>query len=339
MIKTAFHATAALAAMAALSGLGAAPATATELKFASFVGGGHVMNRAVFEPWAKEVAQKSGGKLTVKFYYGGALGKGGTLQYKRAVDGVADIVWTLQGYTSKQFRRTTMIEMPDVAGSAIEATKKMWAVYDKHLAPEYSQVKVLAIWALDAPIIHTKTKRVSRIEDIKGMKIRTPSQIQALLVGALGATPLAMPAGKIYNSLERGLIDGVLISPSAINNFKLNEVTRHHSAGIPWGRSPFMAVMNKKSYDSLSKAQRDIIDQTTGLALSLKASEVYTEDGKKGRAALQADSKRTYEVLPKAEIDKALQMLRAAEKKIVDDLTKEGAPVSDVLSALRDAKG
>lgn len=313
------------------------PAIAKELKFASFVGGRHVMNRKIFAPWAKEVAQLSGSDLTIKMYYGGALGKGGTKQFKRAVDGVADITWALQGYTANLFRKTTLIEFAGVGTDPVDTTKRMWKVYNKHLAPEYSRVKVIAIWALDAPIIHTKIKPVNRISDLKGMKIRTPSQYQAWLIAAMGATPVPMPATKIYNSLDRGVIDGVLISPSAINNFKLNEVTKNHLAGIAWGRSPFFAVMNKKSYRSLSKKHRDIIDKTSGLAMSIKASQVYTEDGIKGRKKLQADNKRTYAELSASEVAKAASILKQAEQDILKRVKKEGIDLEPALRALRGA--
>ena len=105
-----FALTTAAAATAFVGGLaGSAPAVSKELKFASFVGGRHVMNRKVFTPWTKEVEKLSGGSLKIKMYLGGSLGKGPAKQFKRAIDGVADITWGLQGYTSKQFRRTTMI--------------------------------------------------------------------------------------------------------------------------------------------------------------------------------------------------------------------------------------
>jgi len=340
MIKKLSLAAAAVAATVVGVATANTPAISAELKFASFVGGRHVMNRKVFAPWAKQVAKLSGGGLKITMHYGGALGKGPAKQYKRAIDGVADITWGLQGYTSKQFRRTTMIEMPEVGADAVDTTRRMWKVYDRYLAPEYSRVKVIAIWALDQSIIHTKKKQIRRIGDLRGMKIRTPSQIQAKLIGALGATPLAMPVTKVYNSLDRGVIDGVLISNSAINNFKLNEVTRFHTRGIPWGRSPFFAVMNKKSYNALSKAHRDIIDKTTGRALSIKASRIYTEDGAKGLKRLMADSKRTVNTLSASEVAKAIGLLKKAEAKIVSNLKKkEGVDAAGVLAALRGAGG
>lgn len=315
------------------------PAIGKELKFASFVGGRHPMNRLIFAPWAKKVGEMSGGDLTVKMYYGGALGKGGTKQFKRAVDGVADITWALQGYTANLFRKTTLIEMAGVGKDPVDATKRMWKVYNEHLASEYSRVKVLAIWALDAPVIHTKIKPVNKISDLKGMKIRTPSQYQAWLIQAMGATPVPMPATKIYNSLDRGVIDGVLISPSGVKSFKLNEVTKHHSDGISWGRSPFFAVMNKKSYASLSKKHKGIIDETTGLAMSLKAAAVYAADGEKARKKLKADSKRSFINLSAAEVATAAALLSKAEADIIGRVKKEGIDLVPALNALRAAGG
>lgn len=327
----------ALAASAAAAALAPAPALSVELKFASFVGGRHVMNREVFAPWAERIAAMSKGALTVKMYYGGALGKGPAKQFKRAVDGVADLAWGLQGYTSKQFRRTTMVEMTEVGANPADATRRLWKVFDAHLAPEYARVKVIALWAADAPILHSKRKRIASVADLDGMKIRAPSQIQAKLVAALGATPLAMPVTKVYNALDRGVIDGVLIPPSTINNFKLDEVTKFHTGGIPWGRSPFFAVMNRKSYDSLSADHRRIVDETSGLALSVKAAEIYAADGMKGLQKVKADKNQVYADLSAAEAAKALALLKKAERKILADIAGEGVPAAEALAAMRGA--
>jgi len=328
-------ATAAAAAMLVGIAPMGTPAVSAELKFASFVSGRHVMNRRVFEPWAKEVARLTGGALTVKMYYDGVLGEGGTEQFQRAVDGVADITWGQQGYTATRFRRTSLIELQGVGDSPVDATKRIWKVFDRHLASEYDGVKVIAIWALDAPIIHTKLKRVSKAGDLRDIRIRAPSQYQAWLLGALGATLVPMPASMLYNSLDRRELDGVLISPSAVDDFKLDEVTKFHIVGFAWGRSPLFAVMNKKSYSGLPKAQRDIIDRTSGLPLSIKASQVYAEEGAKGLKSLGADGRRWNIRISAAEAAKANAMLKEAEADIIARVKQEGIDLTPTLNALR----
>ena len=131
-----FALTTVAAATAFVGGLAdSAPAVSKELKFASFVGGRHVINRKVFTPWTKEVEKLSGGSLKIKMYLGGSLGKGPAKQFKRAIDGVADITWGLQGYTSKQFRLTTLIEMPQIGKDAVDVTRRMWAATPVGLSP------------------------------------------------------------------------------------------------------------------------------------------------------------------------------------------------------------
>ncbi|MEQ9449772.1 MAG: hypothetical protein RLN70_12850, partial [Rhodospirillaceae bacterium] len=90
-----------------------AAAQSAELKIASFPGPKHPVNAQLFEPWINSVTAMNKG-LDVKLYVAGKLGKGAEKQFKRAVDGVADISFGLQGYTSKQFRATTLVELANV---------------------------------------------------------------------------------------------------------------------------------------------------------------------------------------------------------------------------------
>ena len=92
------------------------PATAqTELKFASFVSPKYVLHKPIFEKMANDVAAATNGKLKIRIYPSGELGKGPVQQYSRAVKGIADITMGVTGYTSSLFPRTLLIEMPGIA--------------------------------------------------------------------------------------------------------------------------------------------------------------------------------------------------------------------------------
>ncbi|MEM7462025.1 MAG: C4-dicarboxylate ABC transporter substrate-binding protein, partial [Pseudomonadota bacterium] len=80
-----------------------ATASAKEMSLAYFMGPKHPMNAAVFTPFAEKLAELSGGKLTVKQFPGGALNSVPPKQYAILLDGVADIVFTLPGYTGDVF--------------------------------------------------------------------------------------------------------------------------------------------------------------------------------------------------------------------------------------------
>ncbi|HEU0222099.1 MAG TPA: C4-dicarboxylate ABC transporter substrate-binding protein, partial [Paracoccaceae bacterium] len=88
------------AAAGAVAALAAAPLSAETLKLAHFVAPAHVVTGSVVEPLVKGVAAATSGDLTIQVYPGGELGAGPLEQYARALQGVADISWGLQGYTS-----------------------------------------------------------------------------------------------------------------------------------------------------------------------------------------------------------------------------------------------
>ena len=285
-------------------------------------------------PWAKEIAKITNNDLTARIYPGGELGKGPRAQFKRAVDGVADITFGLQGYTSKQFPRTTLIELPAVAPDGIVATEKLWDIYDRYLAGEYKRVKTLAIWGAESPVLMTKNKAIRKISDIKGLKIRTPSKAQAALIRALGATPVAMPVTRMYNALNTGVVDALMVPPSVILSFKIGEVAKYYTTGLPFGRSPFFLLMNLPKWESLSASQKAAINKTTGRGLSIKGAKFYEKAGAKGLKSVSKGGKHEVITFSPDEVKKGTAILLKARIKIVADLEKKGIPAKAILAAL-----
>jgi TRAP-type C4-dicarboxylate transport system substrate-binding protein len=165
----------------------------------------------------------------------------------------------------------------------------MWQHMKFFTDGEMKESKPLVIWTGDAAAVMTRSKPVRRLEDMKGMKIRTPSSAQSEQLIALGATPIDMPAGQIYNSIERGVVDGALISMAGAIDFKLLEVCRHFTIDVPVGRSPFTINMNLARHQKLPADLRKIIDDTTGLALSLRAAANIQKHSDDAVAAARRD--------------------------------------------------
>ena len=77
-------------------------------------------------PLAEKIAEATGGETTIRVYPGGELGKGPVKQYDRVLDGVADIVYALPGYTASQFKKTLLVELPGVVPGNASANKVSW---------------------------------------------------------------------------------------------------------------------------------------------------------------------------------------------------------------------
>ena len=54
-------------------------------------------------------------------------------------------------------------------------------------------------WVGEAPVFMTRNKPIKNLDDIKGLKIRTPSANQSRWLKALGATPVSFPVTQIQH--------------------------------------------------------------------------------------------------------------------------------------------
>jgi TRAP-type C4-dicarboxylate transport system substrate-binding protein len=317
--------------LALLASVGVASAvSAEELKFAHFVAPQHTITPSVVEPLTNGVSQATGGKLTIRTYPGGELGKGPVEQYVRALQGVADITWGLQGYTSSQFPKTMVIELPGAVPDGVSGYTMLWNAYDKHLKSEFPGTIPLALWVSEPNIFIMKDHQIRTPADVKGLKIRVAGAVAADVIKLLGATPVQMPIPQVYNALQTGLIDGVLTGSSAVADFRLDEVANSYTIGAPMGRLSFYVVMNKAKYDSLPADQRKAIDDASGRGLSKSAEDAWHAKGAQAMADAKAAGDNTMIELTPAEIKAFGDITLGIRDKVINDL---GA--ADVYAAMK----
>ncbi len=320
-----------LAATLAVPGM----AAAKELKLAYFMSPKHPMNSAVFTPFAEALAELSGGELTVKQFPAGELGKGPQQQYKRAVDGVADIVFGIPGYTETIFPRTMMVAIPGVVPGAREGTDMLWNALN-YLDAEYMRVKLLAMWTNAPAVLITKEEPVRTLEDVKGMKIRAPSAADAPVIASWGAVPVQMTVNETYNALNTGIVDAVMIGSSGIGSFKLNEPGKYITTGLPASSAAFYLIMNMDVWDELTPEQQVWVDQASGYDLSVKGGEGYAAAGERG-LKVAAESGLEIIQLSAEESNRFFEASKDVIAASLEELRGKGIPADAILEAMRES--
>ncbi|MEP2533222.1 TRAP transporter substrate-binding protein [Shimia sp.] len=317
-----------------LATLTALPVAAeTELSLANFIPARHPMNAKVFTPLADQLAETSGGDLTIRIYPSGELGAGPKRQFNRVVTGVADISFGLQGYTSSQFPRTLVAELPGLFDSPEDAVATMWRNYEL-IGEDYAKTKVLAVWVNSPAVLLTRDRAVNSVEDLAGLTIRAPSAIGAKVLEAWGANAVTMPAPEIYNALQTGVIDGVFIGADAVKSFRLDEVTKHAAFDLPNTVTTFFLLMNQGSWDGLSTEQQAQLDNISGLTLSKQATEVYAASGAASRSHLEGLEGYSVTNLSAEESDRMVDMLDDLYLAVAADLDDQGIDGQAVLNGL-----
>ena len=250
-------------------------ATSEELSVATFVPPNHETITGALAWFEKEITERSGGELTIKLYPAGQLGAGPTQQYKRAVEGVADITFGIASSTPTIFPKTMLAILPGKAVDALDSTERMWAVFDEYMADEWSDVKVLAVGNPAGGMI-IATKNVSTIEGMQGAKIVPWAAMTTPVMKGMGAVPVQLDPTEHYTALSTGTIDGAI---SSINNimppWNLDEVADYAIVNTPATFNPVFYVMNKERYQSLSDEHRAIIDEISGLPFSLELARSF----------------------------------------------------------------
>jgi TRAP-type C4-dicarboxylate transport system substrate-binding protein len=238
----------------------------------------HPIQVGALEPFVDKVAEATNGTVTIEIVPNGGLGPApGT--YENVVAGAQDLGWALQGYTPGRFPISGLIEMPYMFPSATEGTNALWDLYEEfpEFQKEYDDVHVLGLWTHDEGNLWTAGKQVTSIDDVRGLTLRAPGPVQNQLITELGGSPVGMPAPELYDSLERGVIDGLMIASSGLESFGLYDVLDYGLTCSCYVAAQFLAI-NQGAWDSLSPQQQAAIDEIAGRTLSLQAAEAYDRE-------------------------------------------------------------
>lgn len=292
------------------------------------------------EPWARQLETGSNGRVTVQLFPAMQLGGRPADLYGQARDGVVDIVWTLPGYTPGRFPLTEVFELPFVCSDAVAASQALTAFHERWMQDEYGDTQPLVFHTTAPGHIHSVERQIRALEDFGGLKVRVASQNDAAMLEAFGATPVGMPITQTYEALSRGVVEGAWIQWSVLRPYRLHETTRFHTE-ISLVCSPFVLTMNKARYDGLPDDIRQLVDETTGIALARRLGRLWQEDENRGR---DLAAQRGNRILTLAESERA--RLRTATAPLVerwvdriDALGYDGQALLDDARSLMDRYG
>jgi TRAP-type C4-dicarboxylate transport system substrate-binding protein len=248
--------------LAALFFLMTTPVTKAEAQtfnftYSTFFPPTHIQTK-VPEAWIAEIEKRSKGQIKIKLFTGGSLTPAPQI-YDGVVKGISDFGLSVFAYSPGRFPVISAIDNPLGYSDAFAATRTINALYRKFNPKELSDVHVCYLFAHGPGLLHTANKPVNRLEDVKGLKIRSTGTSQ-LIVRALGAAPVAMSQGETYDALKKNIVDGTLVPVEALEGFKQAEVLKYttetYSAAYSQG---FFVVMNLAKWNALPKDLQKII--------------------------------------------------------------------------------
>lgn len=257
------------------------------LKVAHFWPSTALAQKKILEPWCDTIKQQSQGRLVCQIYPAMQLGGTPPQLIQQAMDGIADIVWTLPGYTPGRFPSVEAFELPFMTKQAEGASHALWDYYQQYGKEDFKGVKPLAFNVHDAGYVHNNKHPIKMLADFRGLKMRAPTRMTNKMLAYFGATPVAMPLPALPDALSKGVVDGYVLPWEVIPTMKLNELTRYHSETDPSQPALYSAVftiaMNQAKYDSLPADLQKIIDDNSGAGLSAAIGKAWDESAVSAR--------------------------------------------------------
>lgn len=245
-----------------------------ELKFSSWVPPQSLAGE-IIDKWIEEVHQATGGKVHITHYAGATLGANED-HYNMVLSRQADII--LSGGTTGIMPASEIATLPFLFKSAEEAGYVQWKLAEKYLMDtDFKKVKYLYGISVAPDNLLNNRKQVRTMEDMKGLKLATGSDMAIKGLEALGATATYMPPTEMYTSIERGLVDGEMANWEKAFAFKESDVTKYRTTGINAWVFVMCVFMNLDAWNSLPADVQKTIDDVSGLKYNLSTGAIMDE--------------------------------------------------------------
>ena len=326
-------------AAAAILVAGSVQAADFTLKLHHFLGPKAPAQTQMLEPWVEKVEELSKGRVKIDIYPAMSLGGKPPQLVRQVRDGVVDLIWTVNGYTTGLFPRTEVFELPFIHTNDPVATNlAMREMFDEYLAEEYRGMKVMFLHVHQGQAVHMVDKLVRKPSDFAGTKIRIPTRTGAWVLEALGAAPVSMPVPDLPQALSKKVVDGALIPWEIIPPLKLQDMTKYQIEGdkmTRFGTTTFQVSMNQGTWDKLPKDLQDIFQQASNEAWVREVGEVWhrTDLGGIGFATKAGNE---HIILSPAEMAEFKKVLEPVVDRWIEEVNGSGIDGKGLVSKARE---
>jgi len=252
------------AAILAFTALTTSTQAQTVLTVSSWLPPTHTASIAQKE-WCDLLENNTKGRIKCNILPRGVTPAPGT--YDAVKNGLADLSYTVHGYTPGRFVHTQMTELPFRGNSAESISVALSRVTSKYpeFAAEHQGVKVLSLFSHGPGIVFNVKRPITKVEDLTGLKFRVGGGMVNDMSKALNMNVTLKPAPDSYELLSSGVMDGTLFPAESTESFKIDKIIKHATT-FPGGlyNTSFVFMMNQAKYDKLSAEDKKAVDEISG---------------------------------------------------------------------------
>ena len=229
--------------------------------------------------WAADMEKLTNGGWKINLHYGAVLSPS-----KEHLDGLKGGLFEAcqfcASYAPGKTPLQTVFEVPFILPQDAQQMSEMMAALWEHPALKKELGRWNAVPLLPAAITQyglMGNKRIAKVEDFKGVRIRISGEM-ARVVSMFGAAPTMIPVSDLYEAMDRGTLDmATLPWAFSFGAFKINEVSKYVTTNFAPGSQSCAYLANKKAWNALPDEFKKF-----HMDWYAKAPKVWGDEYKKG---------------------------------------------------------
>ena len=282
------------------------------------------------------VGEKTGGKMKLQGFWGGALG--GDLQATQALrSGTQEMVITSTSPLVGILPDLGVFDLPFLFANEKEADTILDGAFGDYINEKLPSVGLvnLAYWENGFRNLTNSRRPVNKLEDFNGMKVRVmQNNIFLDTFKTAGANAVPMAFGEVFTALETKAIDGQENPIVTIDTSKMYEVQKYLSI-TRHAYTPFLVLYSKQLFDQLSpdeqkalkecaivgrdeqrKVSRELTDKSLAKVKKegMTVNEIAPAEAQRMREAVKPVYERHAAQIGKATVDKMQEELAKLRK-------------------------
>ncbi len=222
----------------------------------------HSANAAEF---AKNVSEKSGGKLTIVTHPGGSLFKGGEI-FRAVRTGQAQIGERFMSALGKEDPLLEVDSQPFLATSYSDAMK-LYKASKPGIIKGLEEKGLVFLYAVPWPAqgLYSK-KEINSVADLKGLKFRAYNSATIRIAELTGMAPTKIEAAEISQAFSTGAVESMITSPTTGKNSKIWENGVKYFYDIAAWFPKNMVIVHRGAWNKLDSATQELVMKEAAVA-------------------------------------------------------------------------
>ena len=320
-------------ALTILTLTGATAASAqTVLTASSWLPPTHTLSMAQKE-WCDLLEKNTTGKMKCNILPRAVSAPPGT--FDAVKNGLADISFSVQGYTPGRYQYTQMAELPFLGNTAepISVAYNKIAMKNPQFAAEHAGMKVISFFTHGPGIVFNTKRAIAKVDDLSGLKFRVGGGMVNEISKTLAMNVTLKPAPDSYELLSGGVMDGTLFPAESTESFRIDKIIKHATT-FPGGlyNTSFAFVINQARYDKFTPEEKKAVDAISGEVAARIYGRGWDKVDRRAVALMQANGVQVTKADAQFVAD-VKSKTSALETKWVTDSIAKGLPNAQAVLA------